>query len=738
MKPKNKTNKTGILLLAAALSLGSAVSAFAADGGAAPPSSGPGAVLSMGTSPALGQVPIGGGSYFEVRNVSMLPDSGSKTVTFTLTVTNGGSSELLFIDYWVRLKTKSGNDLSVRVLPQDKDKNRISPKSSQDISFYATVNEATELNDLIFQLIKWDFSQPNFERALGEIPVPDDYNIVAKAGESQTIQMAGNPVKTTVKKVLLGKNEKNYTPTVVLTVQNTGSRSSAVPSYQYLLRTAGGDMYPLEAKGIKDLVINPKTDKDIELSGSVPVSVFTEGWQLVIVQNAADLKLNLPIAFYELPSVTDPDNVDSGKEYTFTNEKGTYTTQLNAVQRLPWEDQDILTARLTLSDKGPESLPIPDFAGYFMLDDNVKVEAKLIRTDNVIGLAPGASTQIQFIGKIPYTYEFGKVKLVLQEKKGSDGGSSGSGTAAQTTILLEFVHRSEMMNMTYNNVGETFKSTGVGRSASYSVRGVTTYSGDTEDMFAVQMEVTNLEKRFSDVTKLVAQFKTSDGTVYPAAVSEIKNKISPNGKVILMLSSPVPRSFPTSGMHVMIGEAVTEDKLTAGDKKPDAYVNAAAFWLPQESYSVKPDLMDLDLTPYKLSINHINTWLDQQGVGLKFNYELSKDLLMQTNTDGRKLVIGLEDEKGQIKFTREFDFKDFEGATPQNPGTGSGTPSGTTDDKDKIKLGKVENFEIKVNDRNLIFFVETLKNYKLNIYDSFQGHKKLLASKKIQWFEPTD
>ena len=119
-------------------------------------------------------------------------------------------------------------------------------------------------------------------------------------------------------------------------------------------------MYPLDAKGIKDLTINPQVDKEIELSGSVPVSVKLEGWQLVIIQNAADVKLNLPIAYFELPPVSESDSVDTGKAYNFSNKEGTYTAQMNTVQRLPWEDQDILTAGFTLSNYGPESLPIPD------------------------------------------------------------------------------------------------------------------------------------------------------------------------------------------------------------------------------------------------------------------------------------------------------------------------------------------------------------------------------------------
>lgn len=719
MNLKSKRTKAYILLLATALMVSSAVPAFAADGGTPPPGSS--ASISIGSAPVLGKVDIGGSSFFELKNVSMLPEQGSKTVAFTVTVNNGGTSDLLFIDYWVRLKTKTGNQISVRVLPQDKDKNRITPKSTQDISFYAGVNEATELKDLIFEFIKWDFSQANFERKIGEVAVPANYSIVTAAGEAHTIQIADNPVKTSIKKVLLSKNEKNYTPIIVLNMENLGTRSAVVPGYQYLLRTSEGYMYPLDAKGIKDLTINPQVDKEIELSGSVPVSVKLEGWQLVIIQNAADVKLNLPIAYFELPPVSESDSVDTGKAYNFSNKEGTYTAQMNTVQRLPWEDQDILTAGFTLSNYGPESLPIPDMAGYFMLDDAVKVEAKLIRTDKVIGLAPSASAQFQFIGKIPYTYEFGEVKLVLQEKTAADDSENGG--SAQTNDLLEFVHRAELMNVTYNNIGETHNVTSVGRSASYKVREIRTYTGDMANTFTVMLEAKNLEKRFSDVTQLVAHFKTVDGTVYPAAVSEIKSKVNPGGTALLMLSSIVPKTFPISGTHVMIGDAVTEDKLTEIGKKPDAYVKAAAFWLPQENQAVLDHFKDIDLAPYKLSLSNIKPQIDPSGLTLKFDYEMSKDLLLVSNMEGRKLIIEMKDDEDKLHFTKEFAFE--------------GSPEGDNSSAaaDKLLLGKHMNIEIKQQDSEIIYLVQFLKGYKLNIYDSFQGQKKLLASKQVQWFE---
>ncbi|MCZ8518829.1 MULTISPECIES: hypothetical protein [Paenibacillus] len=737
MKPRRTSYRTGVMLIAAALTLGAALPGFAAEGGGtSAPAAGSAAVLSLGSAPPIGQVKMNDSAYFELKNLTMLPEPGNRTVTFTVTVHNDGDSELLFIDYWVRLRTKNGQQISVRLLPQDKEKNRITAKSSEDISFYATVNEKTLLSDLVFDFIKWDFSQPNFERKIGDIAVPDAYSVVTPAGTSHTVDMAGNPVSSSVKKVLLSKNEKNYTPTVVLTLENTGTRSAALPAYQFLLKTSEGYMYPLDAKGVKDLVINPKVSKDIDLTGSVPNTVSTEGWQLVIVQNAADLKLNLPVAFYALPDVTKSDGGDTGKEYSFTNEEGTYTAQLNTVQRLPWEDEDLLTAGITLTNKGPESLPIPELAGYFMLEDKVKVEAKLVRTDKVIGLAPSGGASFQFVGKIPYTYEFGKVKLVLQEKKGTGTGTTGTDgskpeSGGETSDLLEFTHRSELMSIPYINKGETYKNTAIGRSMNYKIRSVTTYPGETADTLTTLLEVTNTEKRFADIAKLVAQFKTSDGTVFPAAVSEVKTKVGPGNPALVMLSATIPKGSPSVGMHVLIGDAVTGDALAEGEeKKPEAYVNAAAFWLPTENFIVQDNLKNIALDPYELTFSNVRTKMNETGIQLLFDYDLKKKEQAVVNMEGRKIVIEVVDEAGKFKFSQEYDGKDLEGTAAKEGGSAvqNDASSGT------MTVGSHKDRKIDVPDPNAIYSISFIKNYKFNVYDSFKGQKKLIASKSIQWF----
>ncbi|MBD0379226.1 hypothetical protein [Paenibacillus sedimenti] len=718
MNTKFRYKRLATIALSATLALG-AVTPVWADGTAA-------AVTS-----SVGKVSITGSSYFELKQIHVLPDQNGKLATFTVTIHNEGSSELQFIDYWVRLKSKSGNQFSARLLPAYKDKNRVAPGSSTDLIFYATVNANTNLQDLVVQFIKWDFSQSNFERLLGEVAVPDSYTDVTPADGAAVVSIGGTDVKASIKKYVSNKNEKYHVPTVYLTLENAGSHTVTIPSYLFSIRTSEGLLYPLEAKGIKDLKINPKESKEIQLSGSIPVAVTADNWQLTVAETIADLKLNVSVAAFQLPAVSQGDGGSVGKEYSFTNKSGVYTAQLNALHRLPWDDQDILTADLTLSNKGDQSLPIPNLTGYFLLDDAVKIDAKLIQTAKVIGLGAGANVNLQLAGKVPYTYEFSNIKLVLQEK---EGGTPATGTGTDTgsgsiTDVLEFSTQAEVQAIPYISMGQSYTSTDVGRKTKYVIRNVSTYEDKTNIMYSAMVEATNLEKRFTNMSKLVANFRSSDGTVFPATVAEVKNKVSPSGKALLNVWASVPKGYSTANMSLLLGDAVTDGKLSEGDKAvADSYVNPVAYWLPDEKKDVKTTLANIGLFPYTININKIGTSIDGSNFTLKFDYELTKEKLTEINTEGHNLLLVFEDGGGEKRFEKKFDFKDFDVINGDS----------TADEDTKIRLGKRENFKISISDPGLIFKTKFLKQYTLSVYDEFQGQRKLLASQKADWFITTD
>lgn len=683
---------------------------------------------------AFERIQLGDNSYAEIKQLRLLSDHNGNVVTFTLHISNKSSESLSLIDYWIRLLGKNGDLFITKMMPQDKEKMKIAAGSSQEFAYYAMINDATALQDLKFRLGKWDFSRSPFERQLGEISVPDDFTQVAPAGSSQEVKMSGTIMAVALSDFNFGKNEKNSLPNLTLNLKNLGKYSVTVPDYQFIVRTSEGYTYPLIVKGLNDLLINSQETKEITLTGSVPAEVSTEGWQIVVTQYLSDLKLNVPIASLEVPKESDQEVKGAGEEAAFSDENGLYTVKMNGMYRLPWEDTDILTTDFMLMNKGSDSLPIPEFTGYFLLDGKVKVEAKVIIPSKVLGLPQDSSVGMQMAAKVPYTYAFSKIKLVLQEK-----------TSDENIIdVLDFESQADLLHVPILDAASSFELTDAGYQSKFSIQNVMSYQGQSTVQYTVRVQIENQEKRFTNLAKLVASFRAASGTVYPANVLDVKEKVGPGGKALLIISSMIPKGVDTSGMNLLLGEAVEDGELLTGepandkdnddddddDKSGDAdmYVKPFAFWLPQEKSEVKTPLKGISLAPYTLSIDHLSTALDNNELSLKFNYEIARDMSTSVNTEGRKIVFQINDTNGLRAIEWSADLSSFEPRANEAPET----------PQSKLKVGTYKDFKISLENGDLLYKLSFLKSYDFNIYEEFQSHRRLVGTMKNDWFVTSD
>jgi len=675
--------------------------------------------------PTIGSVWINNSSYFELKNVRLTSGADNNVVTFTVKAVNGGSSDIQFIDYWIRLQSSTGAKFTVNVLPQDKDKNIIPSGGTQEIQFFANVTPSLKLSDMEFKVIKWDFSATDYQRELGTLIAPVTYSTIAPAGSKANIRIAKTSFKGHIKKATISSNEENYMPSMLFELENTDARSLKLPALKFMIRTTDGLLYPLQANGINEsTTIDPLMKKEVALSGKLPRSISNEGWQLVITESA-DANLNVAIAEFEIPKAIDAP-VSTEKEQSFSNKDGTYLARFESLQRVPWEDNDVISATVNLVSKENKSLPIPSITGYLMLDDSVKVEVKVIQTDNVIGLQPGKEVRLQLLGTIPYTYDFSSVTVHLQEKEGANGNTgstSNGGTGGTVNDLVQFKINTELDNIPLINAREPYKLGGIGRSGNYLVHSIHKFAGKSSDIVTAQIEVENLEKRSNELSKLVAHFKGSDGTIYPAAITDIKTKISPSGKAVLFVWANIASNKSQEITQLILGEAITDGKYTIGEGKPDSYVNAISFLLPSEETIPENNVTGIDLFPYKLNLSRIGTAIDNSKVSLKFDYELEKDLQYVVNPEDYKIIVELEDASGKGIMEWQLNVEKAK--------------EGALEGKDDLKLGK-EKIELTKDDKDFIYQVTFLKKYKLRIYSVFQGEKKLLASKEFEWFLTSD
>ncbi|MEF3305149.1 hypothetical protein [Paenibacillus sp. GYB003] len=683
--------------------------------------------------PSVGSVWVNDKSYFELKDARLSVGAETNTVTFTVKIVNGGSGDLQFIDYWVRMQSTSGANFTINVMPQDKDKNVIPAGGTQEIKFYANVTSSVQLSDLQFKIIKWDFSSADYQKTLGTLQIPADYSTVAPVGSKANIKIAKTSVQSYIKKSTISSNEENFLPTITLELQNTDSRSLKLPTMNYMIRTSDGLLYPLTANGITNTTtIDPLMTKEIKLTGKLPRSISDQNWELVITENTTtgeSTSVNTAVAELKIPNATE-DLSSTEKEQSFSNEDGTYIAKLETIQRVPWENEDLMSATVALSSKESKALPIPNLIGYIELDESVKIDFKVIRSDNVIGLQPESEVRLQLLARIPYTYEYSNMKIVLQEKPASSESGSGNNNSGSTnntvTDLVAFKVNADVDSIPLVAAGDHFQIGGIGRSGDYKIHSIHQFSGKSSDLLVAQVELTNLEKRSNDISKLVAQFKASDGNVYPATISEIKKKISPSGKALLNLYATLPKVRSNEITQLIIGEGITDGKYTTGDGKPDAYVNVVSFALPEENKNPSDSIKNMDFFPYTLSLSRVGTSVSDSTVKIKFDYELNRDGLYEVNTDDYKVIVELKDVNGDATLESTFDL--------EKSGSGS---TGSSSSSKTLVLGK-NKMEVSITDADFLYKVSTLKKYQLNIYHQFQGNKKLVATQTLDWFVYSD
>lgn len=675
----------------------------------------------------LGQVKINSNSYFQLDDVKLLSLSSGKTIDYTVTLHNGGQTELSLNNYWVYVLNKAGATFDANLMPEDQNIKTISPKTDQKLHFYTQLNDNTNLEDLIFKFTKFDFnnsSANNFQDTLGKVAVPADYSFNVPAGKASIITISQNPIKGQISQMTIGKNETSYLPKITLTMDNIGTSGVKLPGYSYAVRTKDGLVYPLTPDKSGTVTINPLEKTDITLTGTVPVAVKPDGWQLTITQdeevNAG--KISIPVAFYNLPKATTTStNALTGDHFQYTNNDGTYDFTVDSMERLAWNDQDILSADVTIANHGNQSVPIPKLKGQFLLDGSIPVDASNVKVDNVIGIPAGQSVQLFFVGKIPYTYQFSTVKLKLTE------ALSDSSTAD----VLTYNQKADFLKLPTVDSGSVYSIHDIGFRTTLVVKNDAIYQGTNKNVIYARLDYKNLEKRFKNVMNLVAYFKTKDGYVYPATMTDetyanSSKEITPNGLSSIGFWSNIPRKYTASDLHLIIGQGIASGHLAENGTTADGVIKAVKFALPAQSATIQGDPTHLSIFPYVMHMTTFQPLMGQTTAYFNMNFSIDQDLGFDAHPDGHQLLFTMEDDKGNQYFSKSYDV-----------GTSSGSSgSSLTVGDDSLRLTvPFSEMKIPTDATNSITAgkFDSGRSYALHIYDMFQGKKKQLVKLPINW-----
>lgn len=772
-------------------------------------------------------------SSVKLTNVNMYKQEEENILTYTLTYYNNEQRSIPLIDYWTKVRTKSGTTYASNLTTKDKEKKAVPALSEMSVTYYAKVAKHLTVNDLYYDIVKWDFSKPNFENRLGSFNLPSWMMTSTLSGKSNMIRMNDIPINTSIDSVMVfPSGESNYV-NVAVNVENRGYKTLENPTYKYVLKTASGSSYPLVPDSAsKEYKLQPSEKKKLNFMTSIPKTVVLNKLEMQLLTEDETTKMNLPVGTFMLPksnegnssvpaykdkvitvndskintrivtgwanqgfnqnditltfefenlnnspvtlpkyefvingakgysipiqtkslenltlkpmekrpvtlNVTVPLEVDMtklklqmnrpseteekdakdtstkfkypegiyafpdlqssrnqmGEEYNVVHAKGNLGISMESLQRLTWIDGDMLSAKVKIRNKDIKTIQLPDLTGVFKLDTaDISGKTHVVSSSGSLIIGPKEDIDVYIVTKIPNYLDYSQIRVSLMEKIGE----------TDLAPLIQFSNGRKTSELPEVKYGTDYSLKTQGRKAQITIMDSKVYSGKMDQMIYTDLIVKSEEERQTTLSQFVGYYRTDDGRYYKANISQIQGPTNPQGKNLVTAWANIPASIDPKKVQFVVGESITEGKLTLPKGEPDGYVNAVAMDLKIVQPSFKRDFNNLELFPYKFTISGFYASANQSpNLGIEFTYDLSRQAEYNMSEFNHKLVIEITDTSGR-KFEKEIDItKEF-------------------------SEGKSKSFSTSIADS----FFEQVQNgaYQVSLYDSFDGGRIMLAS----------
>ncbi|WP_054939648.1 hypothetical protein [Paenibacillus ihuae] len=557
-----------------------------------------------------------------------------------LSLTNLGTKVLTDPGYSMYLKS-SGGSVFTLLLDESSSEYKIQPQEKKTLYFMTEIPAYMNVTKMTLQIAKTDeglkLNLPVVSYAL-TAAVTADFTVAA--GAIKKVSIDSNVVDMQLKSSAVYAENENGIWTYQFRVKNTGSKAVTLPVYELSVKSAEGYSFPITTTAFNGLTLKPLEEKLIELSTSIPLELAQDNLQLQVIPPAGSedsSKIVLPVAYFKIPYKLEG-NTHVASESSVTNNYGTFAVSLQSLQRLPWGDEDLVQAKLSIRNSTSKTITLPKLTGILKADLNDLTSSSQAVVDNDVSiLAPGESAQVTVLAHVPYTLDYSQTKILLQEPSGQF--LSLSTTDGAVTSLLPLA------------AGSAINITTTGKKASIQERQTTVYTGSSSKTVYSEVEMNSTETRQTNLTRLYAIFRTADGQSFEATVNQSELPTGASGKTLVTFWANIPSTVDTSALQLYIGQGVAGGKLTTAGTAATGYVNTNALSLNVKTVTAQTNLASgVSMFPYFLAVNSSagSMVAGSSNLTLSFNYSLTQDSTYQTGTYGHKLVLRFVDPFGQF------------------------------------------------------------------------------------------
>lgn len=638
----------------------------------------------------------------KVSTVSVIGLGGYNYVSVTVQLHNLGSKTIENPNLKYVIQTSSGTPFALTADAASANL-QIYPQESKTLNLIAKLPKTVNLANLQLLVVQNDEStKADLPIATMNLGTKKGQNSVTAVDKERLLTIDNSPIATRIDSVSRNQSFGQSNLSIQFALTNKGDQAVAVPNYGFEIQS-GSKSYSLTASGLSGVILEPGQEQMISVDGTIPVIANSDDLELILktvtgsssstvdTPSTNTVAAAYPIAGYKLPNYIEMQHA-IGQERIVKNNDGTFGVTLDAIQKLPWEDGNILATKITITNKGAKAAKIPEFAGSYKLDlTALNGSVQLINSNTTQILGVGEKASVYVAANVPSSLNFSQLQIQLLQKIGTD----------KTTNWVMFSNYGKTSELSTVEEGSYFNLDTSGKKSDLQTRKTYMYKGSSNDIIYTELIMKNRENKQTVPPLLTGYFLTDQGQYYKAEANQVKRSVGPETASIVSFSAKVPKGTVVSNWKLVIGESITDNKFTAADGTPTGYVNASAMELNLDSRDIKSILKDVQLFPYTLSVKEVIGNTSSSGLQVKMKYDLSRDLAFEMGTFQHKFILEVVDSSG-ARFEKEIELeKDF-------------------------VVGGNQSYSYVINDP--IFATSRTGGFQFSIYDSYQGEKTKIAT----------
>jgi len=487
-------------------------------------------------------------SYVLVKDVFFQYGNNEKKLYFTVNVFNGDSTSLDFMDYWMEVLTAGGAKYSIQPAVQNQS-TKVAPKSTEEFTFMAKVDPKINYTDLIFRLVKWDFSMPNYTRTIGQTRVSKSYINYVPSSHYFMLRKGNEVLKTYLGKGTVFRFDGQNQVQADFTIENTGYFPYQIPDLKFYMKTKNGQIIPLNADiNANDRTIGSGEKKTITLRGTSQMNIDLNGTQVLLSQLDAESKIETPRGIYNL--IWNP----QGGFLTLENKTAEMSVQGSkvavSVANMYSEETDTqnqLTLTLKLTNKDKKALTLPNYKFEVVTPSGSHYPVTF--PEGALELAPGIEREL--IGTVAVPVSSGK-NLTLLVQKGKEESNPNEYIAAAFKL-----QSSQELNAVTSKSYQTAKG-----SYLISIDRIERLPWGNEDVVNAIVKVQNTGKASQSVPQIEAALRLNGLAVNETDLKLINlnnvTMLAPLESAVFVVSTKVPYTHKFNDLTLNLTEQVND------------------------------------------------------------------------------------------------------------------------------------------------------------------------------------